>query len=558
MAKDNEKKAIILAAARAALEADGKFTVRGICAATGVARSVITRHFGGKEGLVAALLAEDVKDLSGIAAPPKETALSLPQAVGENIFYIDSMAATAAAASAREPRIPRRGEVGRVLEERKIKDTEAAMKAEAEAGRAPDAWLERRLRVFERALNNIELREEKSEHERISAFGGLEESVRALREDLAKAEARRDDADLALRAQLDAMTMRVAALELARLSDAPQIAPTVPQAEEQAEDMGDTIEWAQARDGEFHAIALPDESGMLAPQEAPSPPEPSTPVTESFIAQARRSAQAAQSLAEEAEPARGGKISGRWFAAAAVVLVLLIASATIAFGKFSHGDATPAMAANGVTHRHLASTPAARLRVLADGGDATARTIVALHYLHGEGVPQSDTAAARWIVLAAAQGQPLAQYVLGTLYQQGSGVTRDPHAAFRWFQAAARQGNRRAMHNLAIAYIEGAGVAKDASKAAQWFASAARLGYGDSQFDLAVLYERGEGVPQSLAKAYQWYAIAAAQGDAPSAARIKVLRTQMTAAAVAAAARAAKAFVPAPFDPGANGVSGKV
>jgi TPR repeat protein len=531
VADDQETRTAILAAARAALANSGKFTLRDL----GVSRAVTTRLFGGKDGVMAALAAEDLQSLSGIIAVAPD-AVPLPQAVGasENIFYIDSNAAPAP----REPRLPRRGEIGKVLEERQVRETETAMKAETEAGRAPDAWLERRLRVFERALNNIELREEKSEQNRMSGLSALEEGLRQMQEALQQSEAERRNASATLRGQLDEMTLRIGALEVAQIAASPAPAP-----------LRIESDFSPLQDCDIEVITVP------AQEETPKAGD--APMGDSFIAQARRSAQAAQLAAETPEPAKPDPLRGlknRWVLAAAMAAILLIATATIALGEFAQPVAMPHLAVNGVTHLHPALSSDERLQVRADGGDAQARTIVALHYLRGEGVPQSDAAAARWARLAATQGDAVAQYVLATLYHQGSGVPQDSRAAFGWFQAAALQGNRKAMHDLAIAYAQGQGVQKNPQEAAHWFARAALLGYVDSQFDLAVLYERGEGVPQSLNDAYKWYAIAAAQGDAPSASRIEALRTQLPPAIITAEQREAGAFVPLKFDAGANNV----
>ena len=97
---------------------------------------------------------------------------------------------------------------------------------------------------------------------------------------------------------------------------------------------------------------------------------------------------------------------------------------------------------------------------LADSGDATAETMLALAYLRGAGVGSDEAAAMRWSMAAAAQGQPVAEYLLGTLYLDGN---RDQAQAARWFRAAAAQGNIKAMHNLAIAYAEGLGVGQGSS-----------------------------------------------------------------------------------------------
>jgi TPR repeat protein len=541
VADDQETRTAILAAARAALAGSGKFTLRDL----GVSRAVTKRLFGGRDGVMAALAAEDLKNLSGIIAAPDSIPMPLPQAVGagENIFYIDSNAAPAP----REPRLPRHGEIGKALEERQVRETETAMKAETEAGRAPDAWLERRLRVFERALNNIEFREEKSERDRMSGLSILEEGLRQMQDALKKNEVEHRTASAELRGQMDELTLRIGALEIARIAAAPAPEPLRVESN-----------FSPLADCDIEAITVPaqEEEAHKAPKTVDAP------MDHSFIAQARRSAQAAAQLAAETpEPAKPDPLRffrNRWALAAALAALFLIATASFALGEFAQPAAAPRLAVNGVTHLHPALSGAERLRVLADGGNAQARTLVALHYLRGEGVPQSDAAAARWARMAATQGDAVAQYVLATLYHQGSGVPQDSRAAFGWFEAAALQGNRKAMHDLAIAYAQGQGVQKNPQEAAHWFARAALLGYVDSQFDLAVLYERGEGVPQSLNDAYKWYAIAAAQGDAPSASRIDALRTQLPPAVISAEQREAGAFVPLKFDAGANNAPDRI
>ena len=532
VAEEQETRAAILAAARAALAANGKFTLRDL----GASRAVTTRLFGGKDGVLAALAAEDLQNLSGIIAAPDAVATPLPQAVGasENIFYIDSNTAPAP----REARLPRRGEIGKVLEERQIRETETAMKAETEAGRAPDAWLERRLRVFERALNNIETREEKSERDRMSGLSALEEGLRQMQDALKQNEAAHRTASAELRGQMDELILRIGALEIARIAAAPAPEPLRVESN-----------FSPLADCDIEVITVPA-------HEEDAPKAADAPMGDSFIAQARRSAQAAAQLAAETpEPVKPDPLRifrNRWALIAAMAALFLIATAAFALGDLTQPGPAPRLAVNGVTHLHPALSGAERLQVLADGGNAQARTLVALHYLRGEGVPQSDAAAARWARMAATQGDAVAQYVLATLYHQGSGVPQDSRAAFGWFEAAALQGNRKAMHDLAIAYAQGQGVQKNPQEAAHWFARAALLGYVDSQFDLAVLYERGEGVPQSLNDAYKWYAIAAAQGDAPSASRIEALRTQLPPAVISAEQREAGAFVPLKFDAGVN------
>jgi localization factor PodJL len=193
-----------------------------------------------------------------------------------------------------------------------------------------------------------------------------------------------------------------------------------------------------------------------------------------------------------------------------------------------------------------------RVMQLANGGNATAQTIIGLKELDGDGVPANAADAAKWLERAAEQGQAVAQYRLGAVYERGQGVTANPATATHWYQLAANQGNRKAMHNLAVAFASGAAGKKDMAEAARWFAKAAALGLADSQFNLAVLYERGDGVPQSLLDAYKWYAIAARQGDTESKTRLTVLGTQLSDDDRNAAQKSVASFHAAPLNRAAN------
>jgi localization factor PodJL len=199
-----------------------------------------------------------------------------------------------------------------------------------------------------------------------------------------------------------------------------------------------------------------------------------------------------------------------------------------------------------------AGTPAPsadRVQQLANQGNTLALTILGFRAVDGtDGVTVNLPDAIKYLTQAADKGQAVAQYRLGTLYEHGQGVAADPAKAAHWYELSAAQGNRKAMHNLAVFYA----AKRNMPDAARWFAKAASLGLSDSEFNLAVLYERGDGVPQSLVDAFKWYSIAAAAGDAESKARVSVLRTQLSEADKAMAAKEIEAFHSLTFDHGAN------
>jgi localization factor PodJL len=366
----------------------------------------------------------------------------------------------------------------------------------------PDAWLERRLRVFERALNALEAKAETTAREQARAIAQLEERLAAL-----------DHGGPGLN-----MTPVEAA--------APHVQAEAPEAQ--------AAEAPQA------------EKKPAPPALAPLPVlTVSKEAMADVLQSARDKARAAAIAAGPEKPAPVKSVRARWLAIGALSLMVLFLGIGLTLNNSANAT-QPAWAGSGVSHRHVAGGALARTIALADAGDARAQAQLALAYLRGQGVPSDPVTALRWSIVAAQAGQPVAQYLLGALYQQGGPVPADPQRAFIWFAAAAAKGNLKAMHNLGIAYAQGLGTMKDDAKAVAWFTRAAERGYVDSAFDLAVLYERGEGVPQDLEQALKWYGIAGLAGDAPSKTRAEILRGQLSPAQAKLAANAALVFAPLP------------
>ena len=76
---------------------------------------------------------------------------------------------------------------------------------------------------------------------------------------------------------------------------------------------------------------------------------------------------------------------------------------------------------------------------LADAGDPTAQSLLAMMYRSGEGVRRDPTAAAELYARAARQGHPYAQYNFAEMLRGGEGVPRNLELAFVWFSLAADQ-----------------------------------------------------------------------------------------------------------------------
>ena len=75
-------------------------------------------------------------------------------------------------------------------------------------------------------------------------------------------------------------------------------------------------------------------------------------------------------------------------------------------------------------------------------------------------------------------------------YIHGHGVTQDFSEAARWFRAAAEQGDAMAQVHLARMYLDGWGVAQDYTEAYAWISIATAQGYSDADEYRQVLLEK--------------------------------------------------------------------
>ncbi len=188
---------------------------------------------------------------------------------------------------------------------------------------------------------------------------------------------------------------------------------------------------------------------------------------------------------------------------------------------------------------------------MAQQGDNTARTTLALMLLNGEIVPGRRATGLFWLNRAAESGNCDAQVALadllrdgtpaehdsrtaalwysragscsayaawrlGQLFETGEGVLRDEAAAVRLYREAAARGLAVAENSLGNAYIAGMGVEPNFAAAREWYGKAAEHGYADALLNLAGMYYRGLGGPRDLQEAYS-LALYAAMWDAHDA-----------------------------------------
>lgn len=209
------------------------------------------------------------------------------------------------------------------------------------------------------------------------------------------------------------------------------------------------------------------------------------------------------------------------------------------------------------------ATALAKLKQFAKGGNELAQLKLGKLYdadCHdGHGVPHDAAQAARWLELAARQGNMESASLLGILYQKGDGgVTKDPALSLYWFgqstvagdgnayvaggrrirkvivnglpqwpvetmdvvaqtRVSAEQGNAKAQNDLGEMIERGMAGPMDFTQAGLWFEKSAMQGYAPGQRNLGLLYKYGRGARRGTTQTLSWLTNAAMQNDAPAA-----------------------------------------
>ncbi len=124
---------------------------------------------------------------------------------------------------------------------------------------------------------------------------------------------------------------------------------------------------------------------------------------------------------------------------------------------------------------------------------------------------------------AAASGDAAAQYEIGQRYSDGRGVARDPKQSVAWFEKAAAQGSAPAEYRLGSAYEKGVGVDRDPALAMNWYGKAAEAGNIRAMHNLAVMSAEGAAGKPDYAKAAQWFGKASTYGVRDSQFNLAIL-----------------------------------
>ena len=486
--------------------------------------------------------------------------------------------------------------------------------------RGSDPVIDRRLGGIEHALSDIAERIDHSERGAV-AHNEVEENLKSLQQRIEAAEKRHRDAVTELRDAVTSASNRLAAVETtphpvtgggAAFAAPPQPAYTpAPQPSFAPPPMQQTFDAPPFPDNVPLPQAIPPMPGaqdaFLPPHPQPAydtatafaadpfaanPPPVSDTFTaqqpqppESFLAAARRSAQAAAAQAEADRAARGfggfswgsaqtrqpGPEQPRSRYGLIGILALLIVLAIVAgvllnqhlsgsethssglsalFGNKADTAAKPAMApavdqssANALAPPAMTGTrtapsspalPALKMqavrtapihRVPAAGHSRFAAPAAAAIPAAAPTLPRQTAAVPALDRLSALAngGNAKAETIVGLKYLDGTGVPVNEAEAAKWLDRAAQQGEPVAQYRLATLYERGRGVPTDAAKAIKWYLAAAQAGNRKAMHNLAVAYAQGAGTAKDYAEAARWFSKAAALGLADSQFNLAVL-----------------------------------
>lgn len=116
-------------------------------------------------------------------------------------------------------------------------------------------------------------------------------------------------------------------------------------------------------------------------------------------------------------------------------------------------------------------------------------------YKHGQSVPQADAEGARWLNLAAKQGQAFAKRTLG-MYGNNPGVVGQDAA--RQIRRETKKRNAYAHHYLGRMYSAGNGVEQDDVEALRWCRLRSPAAWLFFRFDSAKMTQTSDIVQQGL------------------------------------------------------------
>jgi localization factor PodJL len=290
---------------------------------------------------------------------------------------------------------------------------------------------------------------------------------------------------------------------------------------------------------------------------APKPPVSSS----SFIAAARRAAQAANAVqplpdksrstkAEKAkakEAAREAAKDGtkqpssvtskiRSLLVGASVVVIVLGTFKLAMNLLDTGSAPPMPAVQKSTEQPSTLTPAdsgakaPAPEQLVPAPSLTSPTPIGKQSLNNS-APETDTTAAIEIPQAASSGSDITGAIpnasaigkKSATVQVPQGERLPDQIGGPNLRTAALKGDATAAYEVGVRFAEGKGVPQNLEEAAKWYDRAAQAGIIPAVFRLGTLYEKGMGVTKDVDTARRYYVQAAERGNAKAMHNLAVL-----------------------------------
>ena len=134
-----------------------------------------------------------------------------------------------------------------------------------------------------------------------------------------------------------------------------------------------------------------------------------------------------------------------------------------------------------------------------------------------------DTIGGPVLRAAALKGDPTAAYEIGVRYAEGKGIASNFNEAAKWYDRAAQAGVVPAIFRLGTLYEKGLSVKKDVDIARRYYMQAAERGNAKAMHNLAVLDADGGGKGADYKDAAQWFRKAADRGVADSQFNLGIL-----------------------------------
>lgn len=151
-----------------------------------------------------------------------------------------------------------------------------------------------------------------------------------------------------------------------------------------------------------------------------------------------------------------------------------------------------------------------------DSGDPTAKSLLAIMYLLGEGVIKNHKKALSLYKEAAKKNELLSLVNLGVIYEEGEIVPKDNNQAQFFFNKAKMLAKERndANSQLILAYIYEKYGDKEQTLASYY--KAAELGSADAEYYIANAFIFGTGASKNEDQAFYWYNKSAKHGNKPA------------------------------------------